>query len=504
MRSLRLIFQQLVDWLDTLLDKLTTYKLVLYLLYAYLACAIFLAFSGTVPFKASSIVLSAACLLGVAYVVNTALARFLNIPKNKESDQISALILTLILTPATTLRQFEILAAAALLAMCSKYILVIFKSHIFNPAAFGAVAIGFLFHSYASWWVGTEWMAPAVGLGAILIARKMKRFQLISLFIIISVVVALLTSNFNSASELVKILFLSSPLLFLASVMLTEPLTSPRSRDYLLAYGFVVALLYSLPKLGLTPEEALLIGNVFALIVEPNKRIELIFSKSRKEAASIYSYIFTPASPIHYQAGQYLELTIPTHRSDSRGNRRYLTISSSPTEKDLMFTVKIPDKPSSFKHILHDFKPGQKLLADQLSGSFVLGDTEKQPVAFIDGGIGVTPFRSMVKSMVDAKEKRKVSLLYFAVTPEEFAFKDDFKVAAGLGIETHYCLTSKQAPASWRGLHGNAEPKLISSAIPDYKKRLFYISGPQGFVHAVEKSFLLCCNILIIYCAARK
>jgi ferredoxin-NADP reductase len=127
-------------------------------------------------------------------------------------------------------------------------------------------------------------------------------------------------------------------------------------------------------------------------------------------------------------------------------------------------------------------------LADQLSGSFTLAGRDKQPVAFIAGGIGVTPFRSMVKSMLDSKESRPASLLYFASTPEEFAFKDDFKAAAYLGLETHYCLTSNDPPASWKDLKGSADGKMISSAIPDYKDRVFYVSGPQGFVHAVEKS----------------
>lgn len=488
MREIRLAYQKLVDALDSLLNNLTTYKLVLYLLYAYIIWAIVLSFAGKLPFTVLEIAASGGCLLATSFLLNTTLARFFNIPKNKESDQITALILSLILTPATSGRQFMILATAAVLANISKYLLVLSRSHVFNPAAFGAFGTGILLGNYASWWVGTDWMAPTIIVGAVLVARKMKRFSLITVFIFAYLATLALTSTLSSHN--LKTALLSSSLIFFASIMLTEPLTSPRSKRPLLIYGFLTALLYGVPKLGLSPEEALLLGNIVALVIEPNKKIELILKEKRTEAEAIYSYVFTPAHPLHYLPGQYLELTIPSHNSDSRGNRRYLTVSSSPTEDDMMFTVKVPEKMSSFKNTLQHFKPGDKLLADQLAGSFVLPESSDHKLAFIAGGIGVTPFRSMAKAMVDNQQRLEAVLLYFASSMNEFAFGKDFEAAHKYGLKTHYCLTSDKIPADWKGLKGNIDSKLIASVLSDYSDRIFYISGPQGFVHAAEESLI--------------
>src|SRR5690242_4605917 len=94
-----LALQRLISLIDRINDRFTSYRLVLYFLIVALAWAIAGSFFDKVPYKAPEILLSAALLLGVCWAANKLISKFLDIPANKESDLITALILALILTP---------------------------------------------------------------------------------------------------------------------------------------------------------------------------------------------------------------------------------------------------------------------------------------------------------------------------------------------------------------------------------------------------------------------
>jgi ferredoxin-NADP reductase/Na+-translocating ferredoxin:NAD+ oxidoreductase RnfD subunit len=481
MQRLNLFINRLFAPLDNLLDKLTSYKLVLYFLYTLVGWSVVASLLGDVSFKWYSILLSTALLVLVCRISNQLLSRHLNIPVNKESDLITALILALIISPAHSVNDFLILIIVAALAMLSKYFLVISRWHIFNPAAFGAFATGLLFHKYASWWVGTSFITPVVFVGGMLVLRKMKRFIMVIIFEVVALaVIAFNTYLDQSASQIghnLWIVLIGTPILFFAYIMLTEPFTSPRHLSNYLPYATIVGFLYAYNKFGLSPEQALLIGNVFTYVIEPHSRLPLKFARKIQEANGIESFVFSGKESFKYKAGQYMEWTLSQRNSDFRGNRRYLTISSSPTEKELMFTLKVPEKPSAFKSSLENFKTGSIILADGLAGEFTLPKSEKQKLAFLAGGVGITPFRSMVKYAMDFKQQRDIHLLYSANAEEEFAFKDLFAEAKEIGLQASY--TTKPITK-----------ELLGSAIPDHKERVFLISGPYGFVHAMEKNLL--------------
>src|SRR6185437_14884740 len=126
------------------------------------------------------------------------------------------------------------------------------------------------------------------------------------------------------------------------------------------------------------------------------------------------------------------------------------------------------------------FKPGDKILASHLAGSFLMPKDEDYKLAFIAGGIGITPFRSMIKYIIDKGQERDVNLLYTASKADEFAFNDLLAQAKRHGLETHYLLTEKS----------RIQPEHIKKAIPDYDDRIFYISGPYGFVKSVREQLL--------------
>lgn len=485
--------QRAYDLVDGFLDRFTPYRLVLYSLLVFVGWAIIASLIGEVTFEWYQILASSAWLVAVCYSSNYAISRLRNIPRNKESDLITALILALILLPAQDINDYLILGAAGVAAMLSKYLLVYGKRHIFNPAAFGAFTVATLFDYYPAWWVGTAILVPVVFLAGQLILRKMRRYWMVTVFI--SIYLGYLIFNFYDKAlpgDLLNTVWLgltATPVLFFAYIMLTEPSTSPHKLSQAVPYAVIVGVLYSVGSLGVAPEEALLIGNLAAFLMAPNRRLELAFKERRKEAKDIYSYTFGSSGKLQFSAGQYLEWTLPIAKADRRGNRRYFTVSSSPTEKELMFTTKEPTPRSSFKAGLNRLGRGSKILAYQLEGSFVLPKDKSRKLAFVAGGIGVTPFRSITKYLLDTKQRRDIVMLYSANTPAEFAFTSLFREALRAGVTTHY-VVSGEKPENWLGFTGQIDAKVIKTAIPDYKERVFYVSGPYGFVTAIRQTLL--------------
>jgi glycine betaine catabolism B len=478
MKQIGLLWQMATGVIDRINDRLTSYRLMLYFLLALLAWGFIGSFFHQVAYNWHEILISAVWLMAVCWSANKLIARFLDIPANKESDLITGAILALILTPPTSLRDFALLASAGIGAMTVKYALTVYKSHIFNPAAAGAFIAGEVFHKYASWWVGTKFMAPLLVLGGILILRKMKRFTLVAVFLAVYCLYLIYGTKLGGNTDFLQAEILGTPVLFFAIVMLIEPLTSPSVAYYYLPYALIVGVLYSVTRLHVSPEEALLIGNVFTFLAAPNKRYEMVFSRRLQEADGIFSYQFSMPKNLKFKAGQYMEWTVAHNRTDSRGNRRYFTISSSPTEPGVMFTVKLPaDKPSAFKQRLERLKPGDIVLASDLSGTFTLPKDPSKKLAFLAGGVGITPFRSIAKYMIDSGGRRDAALIYSAGKDTEFSFKNIFDKAAQSGLRTFYET-------------GRLDGAKISSLLPDYKTRRFYISGPYGFVHAMESALL--------------
>jgi ferredoxin-NADP reductase len=117
-----------------------------------------------------------------------------------------------------------------------------------------------------------------------------------------------------------------------------------------------------------------------------------------------------------------------------------------------------------------------------------LPDDPRQKLAFIAGGIGITPFRSMVKYLLDRGERRDIVLIYANRTPREFVYGDVF-MAAQKAFRLRPVLVASDAssvPANWPGFTGHIDVALIQRQVPDYSERLFYVSGPPSMVRQVH------------------
>ena len=485
-----------LNLIDYVLDRVTMYRLALYYLIAILLVAVGLAWAGMLPYTAGSIIESTAFLLAICVASNVVFSFVFEAPTNIESSYITALILACILSPLFSYHDLPFLGWAALLSMATKYMLAIKNKHVFNPAAIAVALTAYWLHYSATWWVGTQAMLPVVLIGGLLMIRKMRRYDLMLSFFVASVVTVGLFSIAGGHDVLNSLnqLAVRSPLFFFAFIMLTEPLTSPPTAGLQALYGGLVGFLFA-PQVHLgnfyfTPELALVAGNVFSYAVSPKIKERLLLKKVSRLAPDILEFDFRPARAFSFQPGQYMEFTLPHKGSDSRGNRRYFTVASSPTEPELKLGVKFYGNGSSFKRSMAELSPGQSLMAGQLAGDFTMPKDASRKLAFVAGGIGVTPFRSMLKYLSDTGERRDVVLMFMNRRPEEVIYKDVFDEAqAKIGLRTAYLFTEAAPIGSDRPL-GRISAETIRRDAPDFLERTFYVSGPHAMVAGVERSLL--------------
>ncbi|TKB15670.1 MAG: hypothetical protein E5V75_15905 [Mesorhizobium sp.] len=485
----------MIKTVDRLLDHLTMYRLVLYYLMALLGAALVLSAAGLVPHDPVDLAFTTGLVLAAGWIANRVFARIFEVPANSESVYITAMILALMLDPvaATDFKGIGAVAFASVWAISSKYILAVGRKHLFNPAALGVALTALLLDRPATWWVGgNAWLLPFVLVGGVLLVRKLRRLDLVATFFGVALVTILATTGPSQYGSALRETFSSSPLLFFAFVMLTEPLTAPTTRWPRIAFAAIVGFLFA-PNIHIgsfyfTPELALLAGNLFAYAVGPKGRFVLTLERIEQTAVDSYDFIFRSQRKLAFQAGQYLEWTLGLDRSDNRGNRRYFTVASSPTEQSVRLGVKFYPRSSAFKQALGTMKLGGTIHASQLAGDFTLPSDPGIKIAFLAGGIGITPFRSMLRYLIDRKEARPIVVLYGTESQEDIAYREVLGEARReLGIRTFHAV----AKGALRGQYpGYIDARLVRLTMPDYLERTFYISGPQAMVKALRQKLL--------------
>lgn len=456
--------------IDSFLDRLTMYRLTLYYLITLVGLGFALSLFGVVQARPEAIASSTANLLSSCLGANAIFSRIWRVRSNPESSLITVLILVLILEPVfppANPRGALVIALAGAVSMASKYLLASRRQHLFNPAA-AALFSGQVFGSFANWWVGGTYLLPLVVTGCALLARKVNRLRLVGVFLAEFLVIMNALSLINGLGPdmiLQSALFVlgQSAVVFFAVMMLTEPMTSPKRFSLRALHAGLVALLYqpqlAVPGHNLTPEQALMAGNLFSYLVSPSYKIRLALKEQRRIGSEIVNFTFAKPAWFRHRPGQCMEWSLPLQKTDSRGTRRFFSLASSPTEKEIMVTARFPAPASRFKEAL---------------------------LAFIAGGIGITPFRSMLKSLSDRGEKRDIVLLFSASREDQVVFQDVPEEAAQkVGLKVTITLTDMENIRAGRtGKRGLIDAAMIRGVIPDAARRRFFVSGPPGMVRA--------------------
>ena len=492
------MFASLLALPNRWLDRVTMYRLIVGYLLGLLGVALVLSARGTLnvlgagprEIAGTAVIAVVACV-----AVNALFAHVFAAPVNNDSAMITGLILALIVGPAHSLEDYVFLGWAAALAMGSKYILAIHQVHLFNPAAIAVVLTSLFARQSASWWVGTSSLTPFVVIGGVLVVLRLRRGEVVGTFLWATFFVALAWSALTGTPwrDALRQDVTESALWFLGFVMLTEPVTLPPTRRLQIVYALLAGVLV-VPQMHLgrhywTPELGLVIANAAMIPFRSREKRVLFPERAFEIGPGLVDFVYRLTPPLAFQPGQYMEWTLDHERPDSRGKRRYFTLASSPTEPLLRIGVKIEQAGSSFKEELAAHA-GRRLpmVAALVAGDFTLPRDPEQKLAFIAGGIGITPFRSMVKYITDTGEDRDVVLLYANRHFDEIVYRNVFQEAERIWrFRPVYVLSDPfSAPVSWQGEAGRIDAAMIARQIPDYRERLFYLSGSPALVEAAR------------------
>lgn len=217
----------------------------------------------------------------------------------------------------------------------------------------------------------------------------------------------------------------------------------------------------------------------------PNE-VELKIKEIIQRTHNVKSVRLETKEKVDFKAGQYMIITI---KSDDKDISRYLSISNSPTEKGYIeFTKKLTD--SDFSRTLKLLKVGDTVKVRYPFGKFTF-DGEYEKIAFLSGGIGITPIRSITKYVVDKKLGTDMVLIYGNQCIDDIVFRDDFD------------LMQKESP-KFKVIHvlnddtkcdipvrvGFITKDIVMDDLPDYADRKFFICGPPAMVDAMKRILL--------------
>ena len=213
--------------------------------------------------------------------------------------------------------------------------------------------------------------------------------------------------------------------------------------------------------------------------------MELKLVKKVNATKDTVSFFFQSNERFEFISGQYIYITLPKlNYEDERGATRHFTISNSPTEKEfIVITTRIREE-SGYKKTLNELNIGDFVEGRGPLGSFIFNEKDNtKSHVFLAGGIGITPFRSMIKYCYDKRINTNILLIYSNST-NDFVFKSELdEIQKNYGnLKIEYINTQEQGR-----LDKNKLELLLNNNRFDKNNSEFMIVGPNPFVDGMEE-----------------
>lgn len=473
-----------MTFVDRQLGRFTMYRLVTVVLLALVAVAITQSALGALDssvFGVDALLVTLAVLVASSVVANVVFGRSVGARPHLESSVVTALILWFLFWPSTDPEQLAWLAVVAALAQASKYAFAWRGRHVVNPAAAGvvlALALGWATGwplPFTGWWVASESLFWFVVVGAVVVLYRTKRLALGGIFAVAAAAITLWWQLDTGADpgDAVRFTAYSTPIVFFAGFMLSEPLTLPPRRNQQWAIAAVAGVLFTWPlstallagepwtvePFTSTYELTLVVTGLVALALRQGSR-SLVLRERRHLSGDVVEYVFDADRPLQFAPGQYVEVDVP-HRADTRGRRRMFSVVSAPGP-EVVLSTRHPEPGSSYKRALATLEPGDRVRVTSVHGDFVW--PESGPVLLVGAGIGVTPFLS------------------------QLAVHGDRDVVVVLGERDDQPYTAELEATGARIVRLPVEQvdgPTIAAHVPDLAERTALVSGRPEFVDSV-------------------
>ena len=210
---------------------------------------------------------------------------------------------------------------------------------------------------------------------------------------------------------------------------------------------------------------------------------------SRHEVAErTTAFRFEKPSNWTFKAGQALDMTLlKPSETDAEGNTRTFSIASGPQEETLMVATRMRD--TAFKRVLNTMPLGSAVQIEGPFGDLTLHNNVKRTAVFLAGGIGITPFRSMVFRAAKEKLSHRIFLFYSNRRPEDAPFLDELQALEK--ENPNYKLVASmtemaKSHQSWNGEVGQIDKEMLGRYLQDAVSPIYYIAGAPEMVKGLH------------------
>lgn len=204
-------------------------------------------------------------------------------------------------------------------------------------------------------------------------------------------------------------------------------------------------------------------------------------------AEDTMAFYFSKPAGYEYRAGQSARIArIDPLESDKRGSSHVFTLASAPQDAELMIATRL--RPSVFKRALQTAPIGTAYRIGDASGSLVLHKDSSRPAVFLAGGIGITPFLSILRHVAFAALPHRIYLFYSDRRPARAAFLPELCATSQSNPNCHVIVTMTAAEKSlraWTGERGRIGLELLKRHLPDVTSPIYYLAGSPAMTMAM-------------------
>lgn len=212
--------------------------------------------------------------------------------------------------------------------------------------------------------------------------------------------------------------------------------------------------------------------------------------KKRQEIAKgTMAFYFERPAGFTFKAGQFIDLSLPNlSASDPQGHTRALTLASAPSEQQLMVATRLRD--TAFKRMLAEMPLETTIDLEGPFGQFTLPADDSRTIVFLAGGIGITPFRSMLVEAAHNTFPHRLILMYSNRRPEDAAFLGELQALQK--DNAHFtCIGTMTSPngdtETWEGETGRIDQGMLRKYVKETESAMYYVVGPPAMVDGLRK-----------------
>jgi len=218
---------------------------------------------------------------------------------------------------------------------------------------------------------------------------------------------------------------------------------------------------------------------------EPQKSQTIVFDSyaatiTRKEThkSGLWEIDFSLDKELHFKPGQYVSVYVENLKKPAP-----FSIASSPVDtKNVVLGIEVVGEVTT---TITALDPGTVVTLKGPFGKFVIGDHERK-VCLLAGGIGITPFMSMLRWVRDTHPDKHVVLFYSCKAEDQFMWLDELEEMQRTNENIKIVLTiTKDLPEGWKHKSGRISQEMIREEIPDYDEYVYFTCGPKGLIEAM-------------------